>query len=510
MSRLRREEGFTLVVVLAALTIGTLLSIWALDAATGDLAGARDSQDRKAAYAAAESGIDYYRFRLAKDNDVWKNCANVDPPLTTPRSPVNQVWNGTGADPRQWKNVTGSSARYTVELLPSNGATACNPAQWDATMIDASTGTFRIRATGRVGGVTRSIVATFRRKSFLDFLYYTDYETMDPIATSDPIWSQANCVKYRPQRPGGCVQIQFGSFDKLNGPVHSNDSWLICGAATFGRNSGDHLESAQPAPGWVSAGCAGTPNFKSAFDYGVASMDMPPTNASLASAAVNPYRYTGRTLITLKGAVMDVTRSDGSTQLNQPLPPNGILWVGDGGCTVPDDPPPSAKYNESSGCATVYVHGTYSKDLTIASAKDIVVDGDITRNGNFVAGLIADNFVRVQHKVTWSGNTCTGNAPGVGGDRTIDAAIMSVQHSFFADNYDCGAPLGTLHVNGAIAQRFRGTVATSGGSSVATGYAKDYSYDDRLHYRNPPFFLDPVESAWLRIRQNEQVPATGT
>jgi Tfp pilus assembly protein PilX len=509
MSRLRRDDGFSMIVVMVALIIGTLLSIWALDAATGDLAGARGSQDRKAAYAAAESGIDYYRYRLAKDNNVWKDCENVDSPPTTPRAPVNQAWDGTGADPRQWRNVTGSSAQYTVELLPANGATACSTTAADATMIDTSTGTFRIRATGRVGKVTRSIVATFRRKSFLDFLYFTDYETMDPIATSDPIWSQANCVEYRPQRPGGCVQIQFGSFDALNGPVHSNDSWLICGGATFGRNAGDRLESSQASPGWVSAGCSGSPNFKAPFNYGVASMDMPPTNASLSSAAVAPYRYTGRTSITFRGTVMDVTLSDGTTLPPQPLPPNGILWVGDGGCTVPDQPPPNATYTESSGCATVYVHGTYSQDITIASAKDIVVDGDFTRNGDYVAGLIANNFVRVQHKVIQLAGLCT-NAPGSGGDRTIDAAIMSVGHSFFADNYDCGAPLGTLHVNGAIAQRFRGTVATSGGSSVSTGYAKDYNYDNRLHYRNPPYFLDPVESAWLRIRQNEQVPATGT
>jgi Tfp pilus assembly protein PilX len=503
MSRLRREEGFAMVAVIGAILIGTLLSIWALDSATGDLAGARGSQDRKAAYAAAESGIDYYRYRLAKDNDVWKDCTNVDSPPTTPSAPVNQRWDGTGADPRQWKNVTGSSAQYTVELLPANGATTCSTTSPDTSMLDTSTGTFRIRATGRVGKVTRSIVATFRRKSFLDFLWYTDYETMDPIATSDPVWSQANCVKYRPQRPNGCVQIQFGSFDALHGPVHSNDSWLICGGATFGRSAVDRLESSQGTPGWVSAGCSGSPNFNAPLNYDVASMDMPPTNASLASAAVAPYRYTGQTFITLNGTFMDVRLSNGTTLTNQPLPPNGILWVGDGGCTVPDAPPPNAKYNESSGCATVYVHGTYSRDITIASAQDIVVDGDLTRNGNFVAGLIANNFVRVQHKVIG----CV-NAPGVGGDRTIDAAIMSVGHSFFADNYDCGAPLGTLHVKGAIVQRFRGTVAT-GGSSISTGYVKDYNYDDRLHYRNPPYFLDPVESAWLRIRQNEQVPATG-
>ena len=34
-------------------------------------------------------------------------------------------------------------------------------------------------------------------------------------------------------------------------------------------------------------------------------------------------------------------------------------------------------------------------------------------------------------------------------------------------------------------------------------------YDDRLKYRSPPFFLDPVQAAWKINRSNEQVPAAG-
>jgi hypothetical protein len=45
--------------------------------------------------------------------------------------------------------------------------------------------------------------------------------------------------------------------------------------------------------------------------------------------------------------------------------------------------------------------------------------------------------------------------------------------------------------------------------SITTGYRKDYVYNDRLRYREPPFFLDPVQASWRVARQNEQVPATG-
>ena len=36
-----------------------------------------------------------------------------------------------------------------------------------------------------LGNAKRSIVATFKRKGFLDYLYFTDYETLDPYAYSD-------------------------------------------------------------------------------------------------------------------------------------------------------------------------------------------------------------------------------------------------------------------------------------------------------------------------------------
>jgi hypothetical protein len=51
-----------------------------------------------------------------------------------------------------------------------------------------------------------------------------------------------------------------------------------------------------------------------------------------------------------------------------------------------------------------------------------------------------------------------------------------------------------LHIDGAIAQRYRGPVGQSG--SNATGYLKQYVYDQRLKYLSPPKFLDPVASSW--------------
>lgn len=94
------------------------------------------------------------------------------------------------------------------------------------------------------------------------------------------------------------------------------------------------------------------------------------------------------------------------------------------------------------------------------------------------------------------------NGTGTQTDVRIDAAILAIDHSFIVDHYDCGNSLGQLEVNGAIAQKFRGPV----GTTRPTGYIKDYNYDDRLRYLEPPHFFDPVEAAWHIQRETLDFP----
>ena len=69
------------------------------------------------------------------------------------------------------------------------------------------------------------------------------------------------------------------------------------------------------------------------------------------------------------------------------------------------------------------------------------------------------------------------------------------------DNFYCGSGIGTLTINGVIAQKFRGAVATGNGT---TGFLKNYLYDERLAFKGPPHFLDPVKSAWKQLSISEQ------
>jgi hypothetical protein len=70
------------------------------------------------------------------------------------------------------------------------------------------------------------------------------------------------------------------------------------------------------------------------------------------------------------------------------------------------------------------------------------------------------------------------------------------------------AQLGTITINGVIAQKWRGPVGTSGG----TGYLKNYSYDTRLQYASPPYVQDITEtpyrvSQWAEIQNPTGLPA---
>jgi hypothetical protein len=88
----------------------------------------------------------------------------------------------------------------------------------------------------------------------------------------------------------------------------------------------------------------------------------------------------------------------------------------------------------------------------------------------------------------------------------IWAAMLTVARSFNVQNYNSGTPKGDLIVRGSIAQKWRGAVSTFSGTTLNTGYNKDYAYDSRLTYLSPPKFLDPVAASWVIGETSEDRP----
>ncbi len=517
VARLGRDErGFAMVPVVAVLAVSSLLTVAAVAAATGDLPLSRKSQDRKAAYAAAESGLNYYMFQLSRDPDFWTKCDAVPDPNPTDaadNSPVNLA----GANPRKWRTVLGTTAKYAIELVPATGKASCVAGD-QSTMLDGAAGTFKIRVTGRSGNVDRTINATLRRKGFFDYIYLTDFETLDPDADSSSSTTTTTCAKPRSLR-SGCVTIVFADDDRIKGPLHTNDETIaVCGAPEFGRSAQtvkDRVEvSGSSSPGWYNASCeSGTPKFYTSdgkLARNAEPVNFPDTNDALETVAANGGKvFTGKTRINFTSdGNMTVTNSNlvGSPK-TMAAPDNQVIYVKAGaGCTL-NSLPSAATYNEGDNCAVTYVSGTYKTSMTIASEGDIIIRPDGTNNSGIVRaasspatlGLIANRYVRVYHRVDTSSG-CDNADPEQ--NVRIDAAMLSLQHSFIVDNWFCGSHFGDLVVNGAISQKFRGPVGQGN-----AGFTKDYNYDDRLAYRSPPYFLPPLNAAWSVARKNEQVPA---
>ena len=222
---------------------------------------------------------------------------------------------------------------------------------------------------------------------------------------------------------------------------------------------------------------------------------------------------------------------------NLPLPANGVIFVQNvpaattdpnytNQCVAgfyPGGLPPAATpparqditpYRCTDGDA--FVSGVYKGQVTVAADHNIVINGNLTRFNQLVSstdvlGLVANSYVEIYHPVrclsgcgTPASATYT-NLAGTLVSPQIDAAILSVAHSFRAQNPRRGeGGLGTIKIVGAIGQKYRGFVTQNG-----KGYLKNYIYDSRLKVLSPPYFLDPVEAAWQVQKWSEVTTPSG-
>jgi hypothetical protein len=405
-----------------------------------------------------------------------------------------------------------------------------------------------MKFTGTSGGnpsVSRGIVASYRKASPLDYLWFTQYEALD-----SSISGYTDCaVYYRVTggRPSHC-NINWVSGDVMSGPMYTMDQFLINGSPTFGRYPSDKVQSL--ATGSIcSGGSCGSANILGTAQPGVQGVSAPSDNSGLLTDATNHgLTYNGTTTIDLGVPVMGkatIINCPGTTSAAAncsaanvvDLTANPIIYVSNAtGCNPPAYTPfgntyPSttvSSYTAYYGCSgDVYVNGNYNSSLTIAAANNIIVNGSVEANGSTgapsgsaILGLVANQFIRLMHGVTTRASSSFAQCAASGGGNvtdiasqtlhnpTIDAAILALQHSFIVDNFDCGSPAntGNLNIYGALAQKFRGTVGTTGGGGVSTGYLKQYNYDNRLAVLLPPYLFDISTSGWLLSRETLCVP----
>lgn len=580
-----REDGFALLTVVATMTVLTLFLLAALALVLASAGPSRAAQDDKAALAAAQAGVDEYLSRLTANDNYWASddCSNLA------LQPV-----GTCPTPRPATGVavpgTSGAATYSYQLLTTPTSTAAD-------------GAIRLAVTGTSGGRSRRLIAEMSPSGFLQYIYFTDFEDLDPgLAISTTYRAQLNGVSEGPASGGSrvtwyyadptvaaglcsqhwsegrsapsytttapvgttgkytsqvmtkdastgayttfgsavtqtmtatdtitfsCTEIQFGSGDKVNGPLKTNDALLLADSPLFTSPLTETAWATAPDPtrpwrgtGTPSAGTSGQPGYVPKIG---SALTMPASNTDLQTAAAGSAGcvYSGATRITFT--------ADGRMSVKSPATSGAVArcYSGTGGVETKDVPsviyvkdttatcsagslgypltgealglPATVDYDCHKG--TAYVSGVLKGRVTVASANDIVVVGDTTYaggpTGSDALGLIPQNYAWIYHPVDTSGANMLATPV-----TQLCAAVLSVSHSFLVQNYNYGAPISsgttrTLQVRGAIAQRFRGAVSLfRSDGTLATGYSKDYVFDPRLANAPPPYFLKPVNSPY--------------
>jgi hypothetical protein len=525
ISRIRRlhvassEDGFTMMIVLGVMLVTSALLVAAFTGSSEDVHLSHRDTIEKQAYYAALAGVQEYEYKLESNPDYWQTC---EEPAATVSAP-----SAAEADQRyEDKVLVASTAPATIKKC-----TASNPFESAIESKGALTNTFRIESVGCAGTLelksctgqptstvaTRKLIATFQVTGFLNYIYYTQYENQDPETYGANATEKKACTNYRNVReaeeaahPGlECHNIYFGSEDAVNGPMHTNDTANVCGGSTFGRESHEPPDLVE-IDRKTNTSCGGTATFYTASKTYEVGQDVTPpeSDASLNTYVESANRFEGRTELELKGTTIAVTTLNASTGKKETKtiewPSNGLIFIRSRGCQYTEfeqeGTDTATTYEEEAKCGSVYVHGTYSKSLTIGAETDLIINGNITPTGiangsaptgTTALGLIATRDVRIYHP-------CSSNVNGAGSLKNpwIYAAILSTSHSFLVDNYRCGAGLGELNVYGAIAQKFRGIVGILGGS----GYAKNYIYDERLATEEPPYYLSPFKAGWKIVR----------
>jgi Tfp pilus assembly protein PilX len=545
LSRARAQDGVTMIIAMGVMLVTSLLLASTYVATQGDIQLSHTDTAQKEAYYAAVAGVQEFEYEMQNNPDYWETCGK--PTNTLPQE---------------------SGSSYKVTILPAStaptGTTECSTSNPFKTVIESSgaaANTFRVESVGTAGKKPEqhhTIIATFKVTGFLNFIYYTNHEDEDPTLYN----ASTECKNPNTYYPNtsGCSLIEFATGDEINGPMHTNDAVCVGGSASFGR-SGHSPPDAVEFYRSLNSNCHGTGKYNTAtksFTKGEL-LTPPKSDESLSTYANEEDEFLGVSELVLNGLTNKITViNKGVTKIIE-WPSNGLIYVGTKeACGYTFNPLTADSIEEKTGetnCGNVYVNGTYSKSLTIGSAEDVIVNGNIYPYGNLggeptgtaTLGLIANNNVRIYHPVkeTYLGEgakkeTCKKNkkgetetynsalkeceytenynecdAPNLNASEDklhgwgslenpwIYAAILSTTHSFVVDNYNCGAKLGDINLEGALAQNYRGIVGTGGG----TGYFKDYKYDGRLAVDEPPYFLSPLNAGWKVAR--ETAPKSG-
>ena len=447
-----RDRGAALLVTMLLGVVMVLLVGAALGAVSSGSFAARTDQDSTGALDAAYSGVQDYLVRINGDpsyrrfgnaNSVFTRQSGSTVTAQTANPAFDVTAGGT------WATVPGSNGAASFRYEVDNHAYL-------------TSGIIRLRATGRVGGVTKSLIAGIHQRGFTSFIYFTNLEINDPAVSGDP----PSCVMYAWQgRASSCQSVQFTSSDVINGPLHSNDTILSCGTTFNGP-----VTTGQPGGGSTTvSGCSSGPQtFSRPGDpKGIGTIGLPSSNQAMqaqtdeANTSTPGCLYTGPTTITLTSdGKMNVvspwtihtvvngtgfddsaavqTRCGSRAQLNSvagatvPVPSGNVVYV-------QDVPTSSANVN--------YPVNGIPAGLACYGAGGTVPSAKLSGSSGSAGWWYGTDVVKLRHPL--AGDPMTGEWPANGWQTKPTANSKDTVWSTTAPAYGCTS--GDAYVQGTLA-----------------------------------------------------------
>ncbi len=489
-SRVKGESGSIFVFSIIALTVLLVLGAASLQIAMQSTYRATKEQRAAVAFNLSEAAADAA--------ESWLRAQSAPPSGTSWIDPLG----GT---------KTFASGTYSAVIQPDPG----NPTSWQKAYTIEATG------TSAKGNLTSRVILRVQEQSFGRYAYFTDYE--------------------QSSISGGVIWFYAG--DRLYGPTHTNDQFHVVwdtGATspifydTVSSHSGSvswNPRAPRNANEWRKVLQGGQPALK----LGVDSILLPSSTDVQKAAAW--------------GADSGFPSSNGVYVPNTGSQPIGGVYIR-GDSTVQlsvEAGTGNQKITVVQGSTTTTITVNLSgNQTTVADATPGsphtytgVPNGAIYSTGNITSlqGTLADNYQNgsaivepnawtiatdvVNHKnITLTNNLryqtqpdatkpatdlCNLKAATLGlvaenvivgsacpNDMTINGVILagyenSTNGSFYNATWNTTLKA-YLHVLGGVIQKKRGPVGQISGTTLVSGYSKDYHYDPRLAIAPPPFY----------------------
>lgn len=283
------DRGVVLANVIIFGSVMMLIVAGLLVLSTSGAVKSSNDRDYQNAAAAAYAGLADYQSKISNDNGyaVYGTTANAQFSST-----ARAVFQGLGP------NGTTNPAFVGWVGVPKTGD------QWFRYEVDnslyAAQGILRVRVTGKSGSTTRSLVANLKGDGFINYLYFTNYESAQPSITGSTCTSN---YQWQTGVSNTCGYVQFAARDVLNGPIRTNDTFTSCGA-TFNGTVEDH-DGTVTRP----SGCASS-TYNGGTPAAAAYLGLPALNSNMSQEARADLPttvprpgclYTGPTTITFNG-----------------------------------------------------------------------------------------------------------------------------------------------------------------------------------------------------------------